>query len=43
MPDTTPIFQLLDPDRTSIPTFYIYDSYDTLYDAGAERGVRKGR
>ena len=29
MPDTTPIFQLLDPDRTSIPTFYIYDSYDT--------------
>ena len=27
MPDLTAIFELLDPDNTHIPNFYIYDSY----------------
>lgn len=29
LPDLTDVFALLDPDRTGIPNFYIYDSYDT--------------
>lgn len=29
LPDLTPVFQLLDPDGTGIPNFYIYDSYDS--------------
>ena len=28
IPDLKAVFGLLDPDGTSIPTFYIYDSYD---------------
>ena len=28
LPDLTDVFQLLDPDNTGIPNFYIYDSYD---------------
>ena len=28
LPDLTEVFQLLDPDNTGIPNFYIYDSYD---------------
>ena len=28
LPDLQAVFDLLDPDRTGIPTFYIYDSYD---------------
>ena len=28
LPDLTKVFQLLDPDNTGIPNFYIYDSYD---------------
>lgn len=28
IPDLTEVFQLLDPDNTGIPNFYIYDSYD---------------
>ena len=28
LPDTTEAFNLLDPDRTGIANFYIYDSYD---------------
>lgn len=27
LPDTKPVFHLLDPDNTNIPHFYIYDSY----------------
>ncbi len=27
IPDLSPIFRLLDPDSTGVPTFYIYDSY----------------
>ena len=27
LPDTKPVFSLLDPDNTQIPNFYIYDSY----------------
>ena len=29
LPDVTDVFQLLDPDNTGIPNFYIYDSYDS--------------
>jgi DNA mismatch repair ATPase MutS len=29
LPDVTEVFQLLDPDNTGIPNFYIYDSYDS--------------
>ena len=28
LPDLTEVFELLDPDHTGIPNFYIYDSYD---------------
>ena len=28
LPDLSEVFNLLDPDQTGIPTFYIYDSYD---------------
>ena len=28
LPDLQPVFDLLDPDGTGIPTFYVYDSYD---------------
>lgn len=28
IPDLTPVFEILDPDGTKIPNFYIYDSYD---------------
>lgn len=28
LPDLTEVFQLLDPDRTGLTHFYIYDSYD---------------
>ena len=28
LPDLSEVFQLLDPDRTGIANFYIYDSYD---------------
>ena len=28
LPDCSPVFSLLDPDRTGISNFYIYDSYD---------------
>lgn len=28
LPDLAEVFQLLDPDKTGIPNFYIYDSYD---------------
>ena len=27
LPDLSPLFALLDPDRTGMPNFYIYDSY----------------
>ncbi len=27
IPDLSPLFRLLDPDGTGVPTFYIYDSY----------------
>lgn len=29
MPDLTEVFEMLDPDSTNMPNFYIYDSYDT--------------
>lgn len=29
IPDLSPVFQILDPDRTGVPNFYIYDSYDS--------------
>ena len=29
LPDLTAVFELLDPDHTGIPNFYIYDSYDS--------------
>ncbi|MBR1799275.1 MAG: hypothetical protein IJ761_05185 [Bacteroidales bacterium] len=28
LPDTKPVFELLDPDKTGIAAFYIYDTYD---------------
>lgn len=28
MPDLQPVFDILDPDRTGVTSFYIYDSYD---------------
>lgn len=28
LPEVQPVFDLLDPDRTGMPNFYIYDSYD---------------
>ena len=28
LPDLTEVFDILDPDKTGIPNFYIYDSYD---------------
>ena len=29
LPDLQEVFRLLDPDGTGIPTFYVYDSYDS--------------
>ena len=29
LPDLTEVFAILDPDATGLPSFYIYDSYDT--------------
>lgn len=29
IPDISAVFQLLDPDSTGVPNFYIYDSYDS--------------
>lgn len=29
LPDLTEVFNLLDPDHTGVPNFYIYDSYDS--------------
>ena len=29
IPDLSAVFQLLDPDHTGVPNFYIYDSYDS--------------
>lgn len=30
IPETAPIVQLLDPEATRIPTFYLYDCYDSV-------------
>ena len=29
IPDISAVFQLLDPDSTGVPNFYLYDSYDS--------------
>ncbi|MDD2965170.1 MAG: DNA mismatch repair protein MutS [Bacteroidales bacterium] len=42
IPETYPVLQLLDPEATRVPTFYIYDCYDTLL-AGLRQQVAVAR